>query len=133
MIYTFFMRYLIVCFISCFFWAESFGQELNQNVRKEKQELLSIDIGLVLFNCKDLKMQSFINNKTTECKLGVISVNLLYSEKSAYWQFQQNLATSIRGARPDANIVLIDGIRAMEYENAFIPFDEGQSVKVKTH
>lgn len=127
------MRYLIVCFISCFFWAESFGQELNQNVRKEKQELLSIDIGFVLFNCKDLKMHSFINNRTTECKLGVISVDLLYSEKSVYWQVQQNSATSIRGARPDANIVLIDGIRAMEYENAFIPFDEGQTVKVKTH
>ncbi len=127
------MRYLLVFFISCLFWAESFGQELNQNVRKEKQELLSIDIGFVLFNCKDLKMHSFINNKTTECKLGVISVDLLYSEMSAHGQFQQNSATSIRGARPDANIVLIDGIRAIEYENAFIPFDEGQSVKVKIH
>lgn len=53
----------------------------------------------------------------------------LVSVFSGVNKFSDNLL-SIRGARTDANIVLIDGIRAIEYE--IIPFDEGQTVKVKT-
>ncbi|MBP6302278.1 MAG: hypothetical protein KBB37_02160 [Bacteroidia bacterium] len=54
----------------------------------------------------------------------------LVSVYSGVNKFSDNLL-SIRGARADANIVLIDGIRAMEYENVFIPFDEVNPLKLK--
>ncbi len=173
MIYTFFMRYLIVCFISCLFWAESFGQN-NKVVSRNRQQPLSIETILIKPDlilklseiderlCKTsaksnyvelhksekyYKTSCFITSCDSNVKYSHLLKNLIFKPEASPLRynlvdlvsvfngvnkFSDNLL-SIRGARPDANIVLIDGIRAIEYENAFIPFDEAQSVKVKTH
>lgn len=143
------MRYLIVCFISCFFCVESFGQK--KIVKKLRQAPISISPK----NFNDKKV-SYINKDSIsdnengepnfmKCTTRRYLSCTLHNKKSAIVKLNrtvlyapigvaisQDYRLSIRGARPDANIVLIDGIRAIEYENAFIPFDEGQTVKVKT-
>jgi hypothetical protein len=173
-VYTFFMRYLIVCFISCLFWAESFGQN-GKVVSRKRQQLLSIETIQIkpdlllklseydvilcktlvksnseevhnsneyyISNCSShslvrshslIKFQQLHHKLIFKPEISPSRYNLvdLVSVYSGVNKFSDNLL-SIRGARPDANIVLIDGMRAIEYENAFIPFDEGQSVKVK--
>jgi len=149
-VYTFFMRYLIVCFISCLFWAESFGQKKTE--KKLRQTPISLTPISVfqkkIFERKvtSVRKDSIITYEEVELfPIGHIScsgyskrASIVNTNRSVFFASSglnvlQDYRLSIRGARPDANIVLIDGIRAIEYENAFIPFDEGQSVKVKIH
>lgn len=162
------MRYLIVCFISCLFWAESFGQKrIEKKLRQApisltpisilqenfvERKVTSINTDSIKANEEDL-LDSVQSTRVGGCihsvyyyrsgkviiswgllaiPISVANTGRSVSLESAGVAILQDYRLSIRGARPDANIVLIDGIRAIEYENVFIPFDEGQSVKVKT-
>lgn len=143
------MRYLIVCLICCLFWAESFGQKkTGKKLRQAPISLTPISVfqkKILERKVTSIKKDSTITNEEVAlfpirhiiCSLYNTRASFVtIADRSVFFESStvavlQDYKLSIRGARPDANIVLIDGIRAIEYENAFIPFEEDQSVKVK--